>query len=359
MARAGGLRRPRSRRARRNVVTATPREGQRIVAVTGGGGGIGAAIAEELGRQGAFVVTMDPLVTLDGSEALPAPEETTAGRIVAAGGSARATSVSVTDADAVRGLFEELGRLDAVVNVAGITRPTAHPRDRGRLGGGAVCPPGRLPEHPRGGAPDHGRRRARPDPRRHVRVGVAAGRHRRLRLRQARRRIAHLAARSPPAAGGGAQRHLTHRRDPHGHGGARAHGGQDRGSGHRRALARVDARARGARTVRRPPRGRGLLLVHRTRPLRRRVRGGRDRRTPAARGGAHRRRGVVVRRARRRGPWSARTGRRRPAEPGGQQPEVRLDLRRRRDGPRPRPRPCARPRSSPTGPTSVPPSRRR
>ena len=96
--------------------------------MTGGGGGIGAAIAEELGRGGWFVVTVDPLVTLDGSERLPEPEETTAGRIVAAGGSARASSVSVTDGEAVRGLFRELvdehGGLDAVVNVAGITRQT-------------------------------------------------------------------------------------------------------------------------------------------------------------------------------------------------------------------------------------------
>ena len=101
---------------------------QRVAVVTGGGGGIGAAIAEELGRGGWFVATVDPLVTLDGSERLPEPEETTAGRIVAAGGSARASSVSVTDGEAVRGLFRELadehGGLDAVVNVAGITRQT-------------------------------------------------------------------------------------------------------------------------------------------------------------------------------------------------------------------------------------------
>ena len=99
---------------------------QQVAVVTGGGGGIGAAIAEELGRSGWFVVTVDPLVTLDGTEQLPEPEETTAGRIVAAGGSAQASSASVTDGPALRQLFGELvadhGGLDAVVNVAGITR---------------------------------------------------------------------------------------------------------------------------------------------------------------------------------------------------------------------------------------------
>jgi NAD(P)-dependent dehydrogenase (short-subunit alcohol dehydrogenase family) len=99
-----------------------------VVVVTGGGGGIGAAIAEELGRQGAFIVTMDPLVSLDGRDAMPAVEETTAARIVAAGGSARTSAVSVTDRDAVHDLFDALGRLDAVVNVAGITRPTSFAR---------------------------------------------------------------------------------------------------------------------------------------------------------------------------------------------------------------------------------------
>lgn len=101
---------------------------QKVVVVTGGGGGIGAAVAEELGRGGWYVVTLDPLVTIDGSIQMPEAHETTAARIVAAGGSAQASSASVTDADAVRDLFqrleEERGGLDAVVNVAGITRPT-------------------------------------------------------------------------------------------------------------------------------------------------------------------------------------------------------------------------------------------
>ena len=118
------MRRPGSRSPVAGIVSAR----QQLAVVTGGGGGIGAAIAEELGRGGWNVVTMDPLVTLDGSERLREPEETTAGRIVAAGGSARASSVSVTDGAAVRDLFRELvdehGGLDAVVNVAGITRHT-------------------------------------------------------------------------------------------------------------------------------------------------------------------------------------------------------------------------------------------
>ncbi len=99
---------------------------QRVAVVTGGGGGIGGAIAEELGHGGWFVLTVDPLVTLDGTEQLTPSEETTAGRIVAVGGTAQASSASVTDGPALQHLFRELaeerGGLDAVVNVAGITR---------------------------------------------------------------------------------------------------------------------------------------------------------------------------------------------------------------------------------------------
>jgi len=101
---------------------------QRVGVVTGGGGGIGGAIAEEMGRSGWFVVTVDPLVTLDGTDRVATPQETTVDRIVAAGGSAMPSAVSVTDREALDTLFadliKELGPLDAVVNVAGITRQT-------------------------------------------------------------------------------------------------------------------------------------------------------------------------------------------------------------------------------------------
>lgn len=105
---------------------------QPVVVVTGGGNGIGAAIAEELGRQGAHVVTLDPMVTLDGSTDAGDAGPTTAERIVAAGGSARAANISVTDGDAVADLFDGLRdehkRLDGVINVAGISRPTGFAR---------------------------------------------------------------------------------------------------------------------------------------------------------------------------------------------------------------------------------------
>ena len=112
---------------------------------------------------------------------------------------ARASNISVTDEDAVRALFAELvdefGALDAVVNVAGISRPTGFAAgDRGRLARGARRAPRRLPQRAPRRAADHGRGRTRPDPRGHVGLGVAPRRRRRVQLRQARGRRAHVAA---------------------------------------------------------------------------------------------------------------------------------------------------------------------
>ena len=68
-------------------------------------------------------------MSLDGSEQLPAPEETTAGRIVAAGGSARASSVSVTDEAGVRAAVRRPGRRVRRARRGG-QRRRHHPADR-------------------------------------------------------------------------------------------------------------------------------------------------------------------------------------------------------------------------------------
>src|SRR4029450_11026339 len=102
-------RRGRSEHEGGSVAPGSSGDETRVVVVTGGAAGIGAAIAEEVARTGAFVVTVDPGVTLDGSARLDASAEpTTADRIVAAGGRARASNTSVTDATAVETLFAEL-----------------------------------------------------------------------------------------------------------------------------------------------------------------------------------------------------------------------------------------------------------
>jgi len=94
--------------------------------VTGGGGGIGAAVALELARRGIAVVVMDPGVGLQGEPLNEPTAAQTARRITAEGGVARASTASVTDRDAVRALFAgvvaEFGALDIVVNPAGILR---------------------------------------------------------------------------------------------------------------------------------------------------------------------------------------------------------------------------------------------
>ena len=193
------------------------------------------------GRTGAFVVTVDPLVTLDGSEQLPEPEETTAGRIVAAGGAARASAVSVTDGAGVRRALRRAGRRARRARRRG-QRRRHHPADqlrhghRGGLAQRARGAPRRLPQRARRRAAAHGRGRARSHPRRHLRIGVAAGRRRCLRLRQAGRRRPHLAAGPARARGRRHQRHLADRRHPHGHRGARAACRKTGGARHRRAV---------------------------------------------------------------------------------------------------------------------------
>ena len=86
----------------------------RVIYVTGGGHGIGRAVARRLASEGGSLVVSDR--DADAAEAV-------AREIVATGGTAVATSCDITDASSVDGSFarmgERFGRLDVLVNTAG------------------------------------------------------------------------------------------------------------------------------------------------------------------------------------------------------------------------------------------------
>jgi NAD(P)-dependent dehydrogenase (short-subunit alcohol dehydrogenase family) len=96
----------------------------RAAIVTGGGSGIGAAIAHELGACGAKVLVADR--DLEGAEAVAAS-------IKAAGGTAQAHEVDVADAIEVEGMVDAavrtFGSLHLAVNNAGIGGPSATTAD--------------------------------------------------------------------------------------------------------------------------------------------------------------------------------------------------------------------------------------
>ena len=100
----------------------------RVVLVTGGGGGIGRAASLVFAREGAaHVVVAD----IDPSTAAATVEQ-----VEAAGDSASVWEVDVTDEEAVAGMVAEIvdrhGRLDAAFNNAGINHPSTafHELDR-------------------------------------------------------------------------------------------------------------------------------------------------------------------------------------------------------------------------------------
>jgi 2-keto-3-deoxy-L-fuconate dehydrogenase len=87
----------------------------KVAVVTGGGSGIGRAIATVFGGQGAQVVVLD--LDADGATA-------TAAAITGSGGTADSAACDVSDAAAVKSTFDaivgRIGRLDILVNNAGV-----------------------------------------------------------------------------------------------------------------------------------------------------------------------------------------------------------------------------------------------
>jgi NAD(P)-dependent dehydrogenase (short-subunit alcohol dehydrogenase family) len=98
----------------------------KVVIVTGAGGGIGRDIALAMAREGAKVVVNDIGASVAGEGKDTGPAQAVAGEIIAAGGQAVANTDSVSEAASAARIvgtaLETFGRLDVVVNNAGILR---------------------------------------------------------------------------------------------------------------------------------------------------------------------------------------------------------------------------------------------
>lgn len=98
----------------------------KVIIVTGAGGGIGKALAVECARSGAAVVVNDIGVSLTGDANDPGSADKVVREIKAIGGRAVAATQSVADPGAaqeiVTAAMDTFGRLDGVINNAGILR---------------------------------------------------------------------------------------------------------------------------------------------------------------------------------------------------------------------------------------------
>jgi NAD(P)-dependent dehydrogenase (short-subunit alcohol dehydrogenase family) len=98
----------------------------KVAIVTGGGRGIGRAIAELMAQEGARVVVCDIGASLTGSGTDTGPAQETVAAIKKSGGEAIASTLSITEpknAEAiVKAALDAFGRVDILVNNAGILR---------------------------------------------------------------------------------------------------------------------------------------------------------------------------------------------------------------------------------------------
>ena len=98
----------------------------KVIIVTGAGGGIGRDFALAFARDGAHVVVNDIGTSVKGDGTDPSLAQKVVDEIAAAGGSAVASSASVADWESAQSIVETaiqaFGRVDAVVNNAGILR---------------------------------------------------------------------------------------------------------------------------------------------------------------------------------------------------------------------------------------------
>ena len=98
----------------------------KVVIVTGAGGGLGRAHALEFAQLGAKVVVNDLGGSLDGTGGNSAAAEKVVAEIAAAGGEAIANGASVSDdagvAHLVKQTMDKWGRIDVLIANAGILR---------------------------------------------------------------------------------------------------------------------------------------------------------------------------------------------------------------------------------------------